>query len=71
MSKTKRPHEEIEHESEKRTCPSHKVGYRSRKLALTRANMTLHFLDGLGKKAPVHLSAYKCPTCKQYHLTSR
>lgn len=74
MSKTKgvkRPYKEIEHESEKRTCPSHKVGYRSRKLALTKANMTLQFLDEIGKKSPVCLSAYKCGACKQYHLTSQ
>lgn len=67
----KKPHKDILHELEKRACPSRKVGYRSRKLALTVANTTLHFLDGLGKRGADHLSAYKCPVCKQYHLTSR
>lgn len=67
----KRPHKEVKHVSEKRACSTQKVGYRTRKLALTKANMTLHFLGEIGKNPPERLFAYKCDRCGDYHLTRR
>ncbi len=67
----KKPHREVVHASVQRSCSTQKVGYRTRKLALTAANMTLHFLDEIGKNPPEKLFAYKCPLCRAYHLTRR
>lgn len=67
----KRPYKEVEHVSEKRACSTQKVGYRTRKLALTKANMILHFLEEIGKESPERLFAYKCDHCGDYHLTRR
>lgn len=48
-------------------CPSYKKFFKSRKLALTYANMqrnlyrsTMHVID-----------VYRCPMCKYWHMTSQ
>ena len=49
---------------ELRSCPQHKIAYKTKRVALQKAACAF-------RECGKVLSAYKCPHCRWWHLTSQ